>query len=364
MKTSDIAALFKETYQDWSEDKAPRLAAAFAYYTLFSLAPLLIVIMGIAGLVFGQKAASGQLAGQIQQMVGPQAAEAIQAMVANARKPSSGVMATVIGIVTLLLGAGGVFGQLQDALNTVWGVVPKPGRGFMVMIKERFLSFSMVLGVGFLLLVSLVISAAIEAAAKYVGGIMPGLKALWTVTEMVVSFGVVTLLFAMIYKELPDVKIAWRDVWTGAILTAIFFTLGKFAIGLYLGRSGVASSYGAAGSLVVLMLWIYYSAQILFFGAEFTKVYAMKFGSKIEPNENAIAVSPKMRAEQGMPKPGQVGAASKPAYAPPPGPAIPQKQFTKGFEKEIGIAGIAGAVVGLIVGFVKKPQVPKVQAKH
>jgi membrane protein len=300
----ELFPLAKEAAADWGEDKVPRLAAALSYYTLFSITPLVIIAMAIAGFFFGREAATGQIAAQIKNTVGPQAAEAIQGMVANAAsKPAHGTFATVVGVVTLLLGAGGVFGQLQDALNTIWGVAPKPGRGFMGMIKDRFLSFSMVLGVGFLLMVSLVLSAAVSAVGHFLGGRFPALTWLGPVLDFILSVGVFTLLLALIYRFLPDAKIAWHDVWIGSALTAFLFTVGKILIGLYLGRSSVSSAYGAAGSLVVLLLWVYYSSQILFFGAEFTKVYAQKFGSRIVPEPDAVAVTDEARAEQGLPTP-------------------------------------------------------------
>lgn len=356
MKTRDVFPLLKETYNDWNEDKVPRLAAAFSFYTILSLAPLLIVVLGILGLVFGHEAARGQLEHQIQQLVGAESAKAIQAMLANAGKPASGIVATIVGTVTLLMGAGGVFGQLQDALNTIWGVMPKPGMGWLDMVKARFLSFSMVLGVGFLLMVSLVLSTGIAAAAKLVGDRIPGAPWVWESLNTVVSFGVFTLLFGLIYKVLPDAKLGWRDVGTGAVLTSVLFIIGKFAIGMYLGRGSIGSAYGAAGSLVVLLLWIYYSAQILFFGAEFTKVYAKKYGSKIVPTEDAIPVTAEARAEQGL-KPATAGhGVEKPkpqkAYAVPIGPA-PAGDRIQGMEGAIRTAGLIGAAIGLVVGLLR-----------
>lgn len=301
MNVRSAVDLLKETYKSWSEDKAPRLAAALSYYTIFSVAPLMIIAVAIASLIFRREAATGQIVAQIQHTVGPQAAQAIQEMVRHASRPSSGIIGSAIGIVTLLLGAGGVFGQLQDALNTVWEVAPKPGRSVLAMLKERFLSYSMTVGVGFLLLVSLVLSAGLVAMTKYMGHAVPWLSAIGPLLDLLLSIAVFTLLFAMIFKVLPDAEVAWRDVWIGALMTAVLFALGKFLIGLYLGRSTVASAYGAAGSLVVLLLWVYYSAQILLFGAEFTKVYALKCGSRIVPAPDAVPVSHEARAQQGLP---------------------------------------------------------------
>ncbi|MBD2102916.1 YihY/virulence factor BrkB family protein [Leptolyngbya sp. FACHB-261] len=294
--------LIKETITEWNEDKASRLAAALAYYTVFSLAPLLIIAIAVAGFVFGEEAARGQLDDQIQHLVGAEGADAIQAMIQGASKPSSGRIATIIGIVTLLFGASGVFGQLQEALNTIWEVAPKPGRGIVGFIKDRFLSFSMVLGTGFLLLVSLVLSAILSGISAYLGGLLPGFDILWQVVNFAISFGVTSLLFALIYKVLPDANVAWGDVTIGAIATSLLFTIGRTLIGIYLGSSGVGSTYGAAGSLVIVLLWVYYSAQILFLGAEFTQVYARKYGSRIVPASNAIPVTEEARAQQGMPR--------------------------------------------------------------
>lgn len=314
--------LLKETYDEWNRDRAPRLAAALAYYTTFSIAPFLIVVIAITGFVAGQDAMQGRLDEQIQGLVGREGADLIQEFVRNASKPSENILASIIGVVTLLLGAGGVFGQLQDALNTVWGVEVKPGQGILATLKSRFLSFSMVLGVGFLLLVSLVLSSFIAGIHNFFLGLLPGAETILQLVNFLVSFGIVTLLFALIYKLLPDVQIEWRDVWVGAAVTSLLFTIGKTALGIYLGNSGVLSAYGAAGSLVLILLWIFYSAQILLFGAEFTQVYATRYGSKIVPAENAIAVTPEARARQGM-----SADAEKPVTPEvPPAPIMPLRQ--------------------------------------
>lgn len=300
MKLQDIFGLLKETFNEWNEDKASRLAAALAYYTIFSLAPLLVIVIAIAGAVFGEEAARNQIVGQIQGLVGQQGAEAVQAMILNASKPGSGLIASIVGVVALLFGASGLFGQLQDALNTIWEVTPKPDRGLKGIIQDRFFSFTMVLGTGFLLLVSLVLSAALAAFGNYFGHLMPGMAELWQFVNFAVSFGVITLLFALIYRVLPDAKVAWGDVWIGAAVTALLFTIGRLLIGLYLGSSAIGSAYGAAGSLVVVLVWVYYSAQILLFGAEFTQVYATRYGSHIEPTKNAMRVTEAARLNQGM----------------------------------------------------------------
>jgi membrane protein len=295
-----ILELFKAAYADWSEDKASRLAAALSYYSAISLAPLLIVLLGIAGVVFGREAATGQLAAQMKDLVGGQSAQVIQDIIANSNKPATGIISTLIGTLILLLGASGVFGALQDGLNTVWEVKPKPGRGVAGIFKDRFLSMAMVLGVGFLLLVSLVVSAGMAALGKYLGGALPLPPFILEIINFVVSFGVVTLLFALIYKVLPDVEISWNDVWIGAAITALLFAIGKFLIGLYLGRSSVGTAYGAAGSLIVILIWIYYSAQILFFGAEVTQVYTNKYGSRMKPARGAEPITEGERAQEGL----------------------------------------------------------------
>lgn len=282
--------LIKESFKEWQKDGALDLGAALAYYTIFSLAPLLLVALAVAGLLWDRGQIQEQLIGQIQGLMGPQGAQAVQTMLANAGQHGSGVTASILGVVTILFGATGVFVQLQSALNRVWNVEAKPGKGIWSFVKTRLISFGMVLGVGFLLLVSLIISTAVSAIGKWATGLMPGSETLMQVLTFAVSFALVTFLFALMYKYLPDVEIGWRDVWIGAVVTALLFTLGKFLIGLYLGKSSVASTYGAAGSLVILLLWIYYSSQILFLGAEFTQVYATRYGSQIKPSKHAVPV--------------------------------------------------------------------------
>lgn len=286
MPLREIGSLLKQTVSDWLDDDAPRLAASLAFYTALSLAPLLVIVISIAGLAFGEEAARGEIVGQIGGLVGTQGAEAVQGILESARDPSSGIIATVIGVVVLLFGASGVFGELQAALNTIWEVKPRPGRGIKGLLKDRFLSFTMVVGVGFLLLVSLVIGAAITAVGSRLG--FDEAAILWQAVLFVVSFAVSTLLFALIFKVVPDVRIAWRDVLPGAIATAALFTIGRYLIGLYLGRASVASSYGAAGSLVAVLVWVYYSAQILFLGAELTQAYAARKGVRITPDRDAV----------------------------------------------------------------------------
>jgi membrane protein len=307
MVLTDSWAILKQTFAEWTEDKVPQLGAALAFYTALSIAPLLVISLAVAGMVFGKDAARGEIQQQLGSLVGSEGGKAIQQMIANADKPAEGTVATVLSVIILISGASGVFGQLQQSLNTIWEVQPKPGRGLIGMIRDRFFSAAMVFGVAFLLLVSLLLSAALTSLATVLKALPDSLYWLTETIHFAISFGVITLLFAMMYKYLPDVKIAWRDVWLGAVITAALFTLGKFAIGLYLGHSSMASSYGVAGSFVVLLVWVYYSSQILFLGAEFTQVYANRYGSRIVPSENAEPLTKEVRAQQGRPK--KAGAA-------------------------------------------------------
>lgn len=293
--------LLQEAGAEWLDDKAPRLGAALAYYTIFALAPLLLIVIAVAGFVFGEEAARGELFEQIRGLVGDQGAAAIETMLANANQRESSTLATIVGVAMLLIGAAGLFGQLQDALNTVWEVQPKAGRGIWGFVRDRFLSFTMVLGCAFLLLVSLVISAVLAALGSLFGDWQTSFVG--QIINIVISFGVITGLFAMIYRFLPDVQLAWKDVWLGAAITALLFTVGKWLIGLYLGHSTIGSTYGAAGSLAVLLVWLYYSAQIFLFGAELTKAYADRYGSRIVPKSYAEPVTEQAREQQGIPHP-------------------------------------------------------------
>lgn len=288
LNAKSLFGLVKESFQEWQTDGALDLGAALAYYAIFSLAPLLLIVIGVAGLVWGREAVQGQLMGQLQGLVGEQGGQAIQTMIANAGKHGSGVLATIVGVVTILFGATGVFVQLQTSLDHIWNVEPKPGGGIWGFVRTRILSFGMVLGIGFLLLVSLVVTTAVSAVGAWATGLLPAAKVLLEGATFMVTLALITLLFAMIFKVLPDARIDWRDVWIGAAVTALLFTIGKFLIGFYLAKSSVASTYGAAGSLVIVLLWIYYSSQILFLGAEFTKVYASHTGTNIRPSKNAV----------------------------------------------------------------------------
>jgi len=283
-----VWSVIKETASDWKEDNASGLAAALAYYTLLSIAPLVVLAVAIAGLAFGEEAARGQISQQISTVVGAQAGESIESIASNAQAPTAGVLSSIIGVIVLLFGASGVFGELQTSLNTIWEVEPKPGRGILGAIKDRFFSFTMVVGVAFLLLVSLLLSAAIAGLGHFLENALPGGEALWTLLNLAISLGIITVLFALVFKVVPDAEIRWHDVWVGAFVTAVLFTIGKLLIGLYLGKSTLTSSYGAAGSLVALVVWVYYTSQIVFLGAEFTQVYARRFGSRIEPSKNAV----------------------------------------------------------------------------
>lgn len=279
--------LLKEAFQEWQQDKVSLLAAALAYYTVFSITPLLVIAIAIAGAVFGRDTARQEILEQINGLVGQQGAQAIETALTNANQPQLGSMASIISVALLLIGASGVFAQLQQALNTVWNVKAKPDGGIWEFIRKRLLSFGMVLVIGFLLLVSLMLSAMLSGISKLEISLLPGLTPLWQLLNFGISFGFISLLFALIYYYLPDVEIRWKDVWVGAIITALLFTVGKFLIGLYLGRGSLGSTYGAAGSLIVFLAWVFYSAQILLFGAEFTQVYARKYGRKILPDSHA-----------------------------------------------------------------------------
>lgn len=269
----DLVVMLQETYAEWSEDDAAQLAAALSYYTLFSLAPILVVTIAIAGLVFGREAVQGMVVHHIAGLVGNDAATAIQDLIANASRPSSSIWASLVGFAVLLFGASGVVGQLKAALNRVWNV-PMKSAGFLGAIRERLTTFALVLGIGFVLLVSLVVNTGLVAAATYVGNALPGDERIWLALNFIITVAVESFLFAMMFKYLPDTEVRWNEVRAGALATALLFELGKLLLGTYLGWAGVGSAFGAAGSLIVVLVWVYYSAQILFFGAEFTQVVA------------------------------------------------------------------------------------------
>jgi membrane protein len=268
--------LARQAFADWREDGAPRLGAALAYYTLFSLAPLLLAAIAIAGLAFGEEAAQGRIVGELESLIGRAGAEAVQQLVENSRRPEAGIIATIVALGTLLLGASGVFVELRSALNVIWEV-KTPAGGLGAAVRARLAAFALVVGVGFLLLVSLVVSAALSAMGRtLIGGLGEPAAAILQALNTVVSLGVLTVLFAMLFKFLPDTDVAWRDVWVGAATTSLLFTVGKYLIGLYLARSTLSSTFGAAASIVILMVWVYYAGQIFFFGAELAQAYARR----------------------------------------------------------------------------------------
>jgi membrane protein len=288
----NVFSLLKQTFQEWLQDKAPQLGAALAYYTVFSLAPLILVLLAIVGVVFRHDPAGvwNKLTQQMSYFLDQRAVQVVQNIAQKASQPGKSTIATIIGIALGLFGATGVFGQLQDALNTIWGVKAKPGAGIWGFLRSRFFSCAMVAGVCFLLLVSLGIESALKAFSHYVQSVLPGGIFVAITVYLTFDFAVVVLLFAMIFKFLPDVKIQWRDVWIGAIMTAILFGVGKWLLGFYLGSGAAGSPYGAASSLITLLLWVYYSSQILLFGAEFTQVHAARVGRELTPDEHAVRV--------------------------------------------------------------------------
>jgi membrane protein len=277
-----VTALIHHAGVAWLDDKAPRFGAALAFYTLFSLAPVLIVAVSIAGVAFGPKAAQGEIVRQFQGLMGTQGAAAIETIIQTTRRPGMGVFATTIGLIAVLIGASGAFNELQDALNTIWKVDDKAKSVWIATLRQRVFSLGLVVATGFLLLTSLVVTACLSAAERFVGTLMPiSVIALGSI-NLIFSFCMITLLFGSIFKFIPDAKVRWRDVWPGAAISSLLFTAGKSVIGFYLGHSALASAYGAAASLVIFLVWIYYSAQILLFGAEMTHVYAFRYGSRME----------------------------------------------------------------------------------
>jgi membrane protein len=289
-KTAVVFGLIKETFSRWSADGVPRMAAALAYYTAFSMAPLLILAIAVAGLVLGREAAQGKIVDQIGGLVGQQSAVAIQGMIRAAHRPTQGILASVIGIVSLIAGATGVLSELKSALNTIWRTQERSD--VKEIVKKNVVFLGMVLGIGFLLTVSLVVSAGVAGLGKFLGGWLPAPESILHIADFVVSGGITTVLFAAMYRVLPNTKVEWRDVWVGAAVTSLLFYLGKLGLGLYLGKGAVGSSYGAAGSILVLLLWVYYSGLIFYFGAEFTKIYADRYGSLKNDTEPKITGKP------------------------------------------------------------------------
>ncbi|WP_424248805.1 YihY/virulence factor BrkB family protein [Collimonas pratensis] len=282
-----VQAMLASTLNEWFKQRSGSKGAALAFYTLFSMAPMLILVIAIAGAVFGEQAARGEIFGQLSGLIGSTGADAIQLLLAAAHKNQSGPVAALIAVVVLLVGATTVFSELKDSLDEIWYVERTRQSGIMSLIRTRLLSFGLILVLAFLLLTSLVVSAALALLAKYLGGTWVSVTTIFSPLSQLFAFAVIASLFASIYKMLPQTKLPWRDVWIGSIGTAALFVLGKYLIGIYLGNSGVASSYGAAGSVIALLLWIYYSAQIFFFGAQFTRQYALFFGSLQAQNKKA-----------------------------------------------------------------------------
>lgn len=280
MKLKALYELATTAFGNWLADYAPSMGAALAYYTVFSIAPLLVIVIAAAALIFGQDAAQAAIIGQASGLIGENGATAIESMLASAQKPREGMIAGALGIVILIVGATSVFAELETNLNRVWKVEPDKGSGLWHFLRTRLLAFGMVLAIGFLLIVSLAVGAGLAAWGRYWSGWFGGLEILLQAADFVVSVTVITVLFAMIYKFIPRAPIRWRDVWIGALVTSLLFSLGKFLIGIYIGKAGVESSYGAAGALAVILIWVYYSAQIFLLGAEFTKVYAESHGSR------------------------------------------------------------------------------------
>jgi membrane protein len=270
MSTKDLISIVKATFAAWNRHEAPRLGAALAFYTILSLSPLVIIVVALAGLVFSRSTAQALILSQVQGMIGQDGGNAVESMLANVQKPAAGILGTIVGILSLLFGASGVFTELRSALNLIWEVKPEETSGVVALLRERFFSFGMVLSIGFLLLVSLVVSTVLAAIGKFFGGLLPIPSPALAILNFLLSYVGVAILFGLIFRFVPEAGIRWRNVWPGALVTAMFFTIGKTLIGLYLGKSSVGSAYGAAGSVIVVIVWVYYSAQIFFFGAEFT----------------------------------------------------------------------------------------------
>ena len=312
--------LVKSATASWVDDYAPSMGAALAYYTLFSIAPLLLIVISVAGLIFGQDAARGEIFGQLQGLMGAESALAIQALLSSVSHPAKSLVATLVGIVFVVIGATTVFSELQDAMDRMWRApARKKTSGIVALLRSRLLAFGVILGIGFLLIVSLVLSAALAALGKWWAPLFGGWQTLAETINFLLSFIFITVAFAMIYKVMPRVRVWWSDVWIGALVTALLFSIGKFLIGLYIGKTGVASGFGAAGSLVVVLIWVYYSAQIFLLGAEFTWVYAHTFGScKRAPEPATAPITPSRNAHIEPEKvPVMVEVPGKPAVAPP-----------------------------------------------
>jgi membrane protein len=344
MRPREAWPLLKQAVKAWSDDYAPSMGAALSYYTMFSIAPLLLIVIAVAGWVFGEEAVRGELTGALQYLMGEEGAKAIEGLLASVSDPKEGIIATVIGVLVLLLGATTVFGELQNALDRIWRAPAREAGGVWRLLRSRLLSLGMILGIAFLLMVSLVFDMALQALGK-IWGTGP-LQVIGQVLNLLVGFGLTTTIFALIYKLIPRAKIQWPDVWVGAAVTALLFTVGKFLIGLYIGRSAVASSFGAAGSLVVVMVWVYYSAQIFLLGAEFTWVYAHTHGSR--QGQARPGTAPLVEPVQpAVPEPTMAPVRLAPAPLPP----LPQPQHLPLRKRKplavFGVAAAIGALAGL-----------------
>ena len=345
----DLGKLVVESVREWSADEAPRLAAGLAYYTVFAIAPLLVIATAIAGMAFGREAAQGEIVAQIDGLLGREGAVFVEELVEGASRKGSGILATILGLGALFVAVTGVFEHLLFALNTIWEVPPTTERsGIWNMVRRKFLSLTMVFTVGFLLLVSLLVSAGLAALSRVWSGFLPGSEAMVQTANTAVSLVVITGLFALMYKYLPETDVKWNDVWLGASVTALLFTIGKTLIGIYLGRSAVGSSFGAAGSLVLILLWTYYSAQVFFLGAEFTEVYARHHGSragKQKPPGDALVHDPRTGFEGGSP-----GAPGRgPFGQPAPAPAAPSTATGGALSRLLSLGSLLllGALLGL-----------------
>lgn len=304
MNSQVIRLLFQDAARGWIEHRAQRLGASLAFYTTLALAPLSIIAVAVAGYFYGAEAARGEIVDQIDHLVGQEGAIAVEELIQKASEPHQSRLATVISIGLLVVGATSVFAELKDSLDVIWEVKRKPGIGLWAMAKTQLLAFAVVIGTGFLLLVSLVLTATLTAFSQWLGQWLPG--TIWTayVLDLLISFLVITLLFTLIFKLLPDVTVSWKDVWIGSVFTAVLFMIGKFLIGMYIGSASIGSIYGAAGSLVIVLVWTYYSSQILFFGAELIRAYAKYFDpAQIVPTDQAVPMTDTELAKQGMPQP-------------------------------------------------------------
>jgi membrane protein len=345
----------KETVNEFLQDRVMRLAAATAYYAIFSIGPLLVLTIGVAGIVFGEEEVRKNVVGQIRSFVGEKSATMINSMLATQQQGGS-VIATIIGSAALVIGATGAFGQLQDSLNTIWGVTVKPGKSIGAFLRDRIFSMAMVLAIGFVLLVSMALSAFVVAFANYISRLVALPAWLIPFFNDVLNFFVITVLFALIFKVLPDVKIRWRDVWVGAAGTALLFTLGKFLLGFYLARATSATAYGAGSAVVVILLYVYYASVILYFGAEFTQVYAKYRGARFEPSKYAVRITNFERAEQGMPRQSQIEQSVRREETSPPDPELFPAQIQPSYSgsrpmeqpwRFLGFAFAIGTIVGL-----------------